>query len=202
MRFVQLSITLWVAVLVPVYYVNHGLFHFLWLSDVALFLTLAAVWRQSTLLFSATLLYALPFELAWNIDFLVELFTGFNLMGIADYMFDDGEPLHLRLISLFHVYMFAIWIWLLFRWGYHRRAFSYAVWLWLATIPLSYWLTDPERNINWVYSVRELGIEWMPEWLWPVMMMILVPVIIYPATHYLLKRYTREPAASRVFDSE
>jgi hypothetical protein len=57
-------------------------------------------------------------ELGWNLDFLV----GGRLTGLAAYMFDRRMPLHLRSLSLFHVALPPLLLWLLRRLGYDRRA--------------------------------------------------------------------------------
>ena len=49
---VKLGYTAFMAVLVPVYWANYGPTNFLYFCDVALFLTLAAVWTESALLAS------------------------------------------------------------------------------------------------------------------------------------------------------
>lgn len=65
----RLGVTAFVAVLVPVYWSEYGFLHFLWISDIALFATVAVLWRGSRLLNSMVVLGALPFELFWNVGF-------------------------------------------------------------------------------------------------------------------------------------
>src|SRR5260370_33967266 len=48
----KLVVTMFVAVLVPIYWRYYGPGNFLWFSDLALFLTLAALWLESPLLAS------------------------------------------------------------------------------------------------------------------------------------------------------
>ena len=50
---VKLLYTLFVAVLVPVYLRTYGPTNFLYFCDIALFMTLAALWLESALLVSA-----------------------------------------------------------------------------------------------------------------------------------------------------
>jgi hypothetical protein len=51
----KLAVTAWMVVWVPAYAVHYGAANFLWISDVALFLTFVAVWRESRLLGSSQL---------------------------------------------------------------------------------------------------------------------------------------------------
>jgi hypothetical protein len=194
MKFVQILTTLLVLVLVPIYFIKNGFLHFLWISDIALFITLAAVWRKSTLLLSIAMIYAFPFEIIWNLDFIIEIITGNTLLGLAAYMFEEHRPLHLRLLSLFHIYMFVLWIWLTIKWGYDRRGFVYGTVLYIVTILFSFGLTEPEQNINWVFLIKKHDLEhFMPYWLWPIIMMVVAPIFLYLPAHLLLKRYAKEP---------
>ncbi|MFN7133357.1 MAG: dTMP kinase, partial [Myxococcales bacterium] len=45
-----------------------------------------------------------------------------SLGGLAGYMFDDQYPLWLRALSLFHLPLVAVLVWMLWRQGYDRRA--------------------------------------------------------------------------------
>jgi hypothetical protein len=89
---VKLAYTALVAVVVPVYVVEYGLANFLWFSDIALLVTVLALWRESRLLASTIAVGTLAFELVWNLDFVVRLITGQYLTGITRYMLNEGEP--------------------------------------------------------------------------------------------------------------
>src|SRR5256885_10093256 len=84
----KLLYTLFLAVLVPAYWVHWGPKNFLWFSDIALLTTAVALWLESPLLASMMLLaIALP-ELGWNADFFGRLLTGRHLLRLSAYMFD------------------------------------------------------------------------------------------------------------------
>lgn len=189
----KLAMTLFVSVLIPVYYENYGLLHFLWLSDVALFLTLAALWRESPLLNSMLCVGALPFELLWFIDFVVRAIMGTTFIGITDYMFDEELSLFLRGVSLFHVVLPVIWIWLLFHWGYDRRALLPQAILMMSLILATALFTEPEKNINMVFSPRFYDLHWMPQWLWFVLLLAGIPLFCYWPLHRLLRRRFPSP---------
>jgi hypothetical protein len=59
----KLALTAFTAVLIPVYWMEYGFLHFLWISDIALFATVVLLWRPSRLLNSMLALGAPPFEL-------------------------------------------------------------------------------------------------------------------------------------------
>src|SRR5918996_6228941 len=119
---IALAATAFVAVLVPVYWKIYGPTNFLWFSDIALGSTVAALWLESPLLASMTVLaIGLP-ETAWNLDFFWRLASGRGLFGMADYMFDPKIPRFVRALSLFHIWMPALLLWMVARLGDERRA--------------------------------------------------------------------------------
>src|SRR5262245_1102140 len=95
------AFTAFLLVLVPVYWMNYGPTNFLYFCDIALFLTLAAMWTQKPIFASMAAVGILIPQLLWCLDFATEIF-GLNLVGMTSYMFDEKLPLFLRLLSLFH----------------------------------------------------------------------------------------------------
>ena len=184
----KLTYTLFLCVLVPVYWRCWGPRNFLWFSDVALLATAVALWLESPLLASMmTLAIALP-ETAWNVDFFGRLVAGRQLLGLSGYMFDPRTPLWLRALSLFHVALPVVLLVLVARLGYDRRAWllqTLFAWLWL---PLTFALTGPDDNVNWVYGPGSRAQTVMPRWLYLVLVMILFPTVIYLPVHLLLGR--------------
>ena len=82
----KLAYTLFVAVLVPNYWRAYSPWTFLYFCDVALLLTLPALWLESPLLISLPAVgLALP-QLLWVVDFL----TGPAVTGMTSYMFDPN----------------------------------------------------------------------------------------------------------------
>lgn len=179
-----LPFTLLALVIVPVYWVEYGPGNFLWFSDIALFVVAYCLWTGNRLLFSMMAVGVLPLELVWTLDIL----TLGQLIGIAAYMFDDQYPLWLRALSLFHVPLLAILIWMLFRQGYDARALPAQTLLAWIVLPLSWWLTAPEENVNWVHGLGPEVRELLPPLPYLLAYMILLPLLVYLPTHLLLRR--------------
>src|SRR5579862_466165 len=93
---IKATYTLFVAVLIPVYWRKYGPANFLWFSDVALFATALALWLESSLLASMMAVAILLPELGWTIGFFGRLIFGVDVVGLAGYMFDQKRPLYLR----------------------------------------------------------------------------------------------------------
>jgi hypothetical protein len=184
----KIAYTLFVCVLIPVYWRGHGPGNFLWFSDIALFTTLVALWLQNRLLASMMSVGVLLPELAWNVGFFGRLIFGVDLFGVAGYMFDPGEPLHLRALSLFHVPLPPMLLWMLHKLGYDRRAWIYQTLLAWIVLPTTYLVTDPADNINWVFGPGATPQQRLPQLVYLLMLMLFFPLVVYLPTHLALGR--------------
>lgn len=179
-----LPFTLLALVILPVYWIEYGPGNFLWFSDIGLFAVAYAMWTGNRLLFSMMAVGVLPLELVWTLD----IATMGELIGLAAYMFDEAYPLWLRALSLFHVPLLAILAWAMVRQGYDARALAAQTLLAWIVLPLSWWLTEPADNVNWVYGLGPEVREVLPPPLWLLAYMALLPLLIYLPTHLLLRR--------------
>jgi hypothetical protein len=183
----KLGYTMFLCVLVPVYWVHWGPRNFLWFSDIAVLTTGVALWLESSVLASMMILaIGLP-ELAWNVDFFGRLLTGRHLFGLSNYMFDRGKPRFLRALSLFHVALPIVLLWLVHRLGYDDRAWIFQTVLTLIVLPVTYWLTDPADNVNWVYGPGSAAQTRMHPRAYLALIMILFPLVLYLPLHLLLR---------------
>lgn len=187
---IKISFSLFVVVLVPAYWTHYGPANFLWACDIALLLTVIALWRESRLLVSTMAVATLVPELLWNLDFLARLFTGRDLIGLdaTGYMFDATLSRWLRGLSLFHVFLPVLWLWMLQRLGYDRRAPIAGTALCWVVLPASYLFTDPARNINWVFGPGGAAQTWLPGPVYVAVLMLALPLCVYLPTHRVLKR--------------
>ncbi len=186
----KVSFTLFVAVLVPVWWQEYGPENFLWACDIALFMTAIALWRESRLLASMMAVAVLVPELFWNLDFLARLFAGRDLVGLdaTGYMFNAATPRWRGGLSLFHVFLPVLLLWMLQRLGYDRRALPATTAFCWVVLPASYLFTDPARNINWVFGWGRESQTWLPGTWYLALWMLLVPLCVYLPTHFVLKR--------------
>lgn len=179
---------LYVAILVPLYWIEYGPQNFLWGSDIALFATLLAVCIEHRLLASMMAVAVLVPELLWTVDFFGRLFGGQEALPGSGtrYMFNPEISLLVRGLSLFHLILPLLLIWLVRRFGYHRRALLYQTLLAWLVLPVTYLVTEPSANINWVHGLGREPQTWMPGPLYLLLLMIVIPVFVYLPTHYLL----------------
>ena len=179
--------TLYVAITLPVYFKKYGPGNFLWFSDIALIGTVAALWFESPLLASMLLVAILLPELVWNLGFFAGLVMGRPIFGLADYMFETDKPLYLRALSLFHIFLPVLLLWLVFRLGYDSNALIAQTCLAWIVLPLTYWLTNPAENINWVHGLFGKKQTRLPPLLYLSLLMFVFPLLIYLPTHLLLQ---------------
>jgi hypothetical protein len=185
---IKIAYTLYVCVLVPMYLIQYPLSNFLWFSDIALLTTIVALWLESSLLASMMALAILLPELVWNINFFLRLIFGFDKIGLSSYMFDPRIPLHVRALSLFHVVLPVLLVWMVYRLGYDSRALIAQTLMALVVLPVTYAVSDPADNINWVFGPGSKPQHYLPPLLYLALLMILFPLVIYLPTHWILSK--------------
>jgi hypothetical protein len=187
---VKVCYTLFVATLVPVYWWYYGPANFLWGSDIALLATLLGFWLGSSLLVSMMAVAVVVADTLWVVDFAIRVVVGPELLGVqgTHYMFNPDIPLFVRGLSLFHAAMPPLLLWGVYRLGYHRRALlGQTLFCWII-FPVSYLVSEPERNINWVYGFGVEPQRWMPEPVYVLLLMVFFPLVLFFPTHLLLRR--------------
>jgi hypothetical protein len=103
-------------------------------------------------------------------------------------MFDESLPLYLRALSLYHLTLPPLILFLLLRLGYDRRALVVQTLLAWIVLPLCYLVTDPADNINFVFGPGKEPQTLLPPLLYLALEMVLAPLIIFLPLHLLLRR--------------
>ena len=203
----KVTVTVFLSVLVPVYWRTYGLGNFLWFCDTALILTVAGMWLESSLLIAMCSVGILLPQCLWLADFGSNL-LGFHLLGLTSYMFDRHLPLFTRGLSLFHGWLPLLLVWLLVRLGYDKRALS--AWTGLAaglvlvcyffTPPAGAHLADPNVpiNINYVYGFNDQRPQtWMNQNLYVILWPGALWLAAFLPTHLALRKiFTTPPPAA------
>lgn len=187
----KLIYTLFVCAVVPVYWRQYGPANFLWFSDIALLALVPALWLENTLLASMMAISAVLFEALWNADFFFHLSTGKSLIGLSAYMFEPKIPLFIRGLSCFHIVLPLLLLWTLHRLGYDQRAFVWQTLVALVVLPVSYLVSNPQENVNWVYGFGQNPQRILSGPLFVILLMLLFPLAVYLPTHLLFSRIFR-----------
>ncbi len=198
----KISYTGFLAVMIPVYWLNYGPTNFLYFCDVALLVTLVGVWREDALLVSMPAVGILIPQALWCLDFLFEICGG-TLTGMTGYMFDENRSLFLRGLSLFHGWLPFLLAYLVYKLGYDRRALVGWSTLSLGLCLTAYFLlpaagaelADPKlpRNVNYVFNLLSDAEpqSWMPPLVYLGVWIVALTAIAYLPTHFLLKKFCK-----------
>ncbi len=182
----KIAYTAVVAVIVPIYWLRHGPRNFLWFSDIALIVLVPALWLESALLISMMAVGVLMPEAVWTISYLGGLLFRRPVTGLAGYMFDPAMPRWLRGLSLFHLILPPLLLWGVWRFGYDARALPLQTLLAWAVLPITWLVTDPDKNINWVFGAGERPQRRIDGRLYLGLVMLFFPLCVYLPTHGLL----------------
>jgi hypothetical protein len=193
----KIAYTAFVAVLVPFYWITYGPQNFLWFCDVALLMTVPALWLESSLWASVPAVGILLPQLLWIVDFLVVLFIGEPFLHLADYMFDGQIPLFVRALSSFHGWLPILLFWMVWKLGYDDRALLIQTVLADALLVASFFLTDfppppdddPNRavNVNKVFGIGNEAQTWMNQDVYLALQMIFYPLCVFLPTDLVLR---------------
>lgn len=184
----RLFYTAFVVVLIPAYTRHYGPGNFLWLSDVALFAGCLALWLRHSLLASMQAIAVLVPELVWNIDLLLRVTLNVRLLGMTDYMFDPSIPRFVRTLSLFHIWLPVVLVWMVWQFGYDRRALAAQTAIGTCVLIATYLLTPPDVNINLVHQVGEVRGP-----LALALVCVLFPLLFYVPAHSLFRSIWQRP---------
>jgi hypothetical protein len=194
------------AVLIPVYWHYYGPTNFLYFCDIALILTLVAIWREDALLVSMCSIGIVLPQMFWVADFLGRA-AGYSLTGRTDYMFDASHSLFLRLLSLFHGWLPFLLIYLVWKIGYDRRALGCWTGPAWALLLICFFLMPPPTpgagltpvNINYVWGMSDSAAQsWVPPYVWFVGLLIGLPLLSLHAHAFCAGAHH----AGRVFGAE
>ena len=203
-RWVKLAYTVFVAILVPWYWVTYTPWNFLYFCDIALLVTGVAIWIESPLLVSMQAVAITLPQMLWVVDLLCRLVAGVHVTGVTSYMFESSIPLLLRGLSLFHGWLPFVLLWLLSRLGYERRALTLQAPVAVIVLLISYLLAPAPPppashpnwavNINYVYGLDDKHPQtWMPPPLWLLLVMAFNVIALYAPTHVVLRRVFDPP---------
>lgn len=197
----KLAYTAFMAVLVPVYWHYYGPTNFLYFCDLALLITLVGIWIESPFFVSMCAVGILALEALWAADFLSTL-AGFSLIGITDYMFNQGNSLFLRGLSLYHGWLPFLLIYLVRAFGFDRRALPAWTFLaWVVWLVCFFFMPPPKPepgltpvNINYVWGPSDYAAQsWVSPAVWLIGLMIGMPLLLFVPTHLLLLRFAPKP---------
>jgi hypothetical protein len=150
----KIAYTAFVLLVAVIWWRHYSWRNFLWFSDIAFIGAVPALWLESSALASVLAVAVLLPEILWNVDFVARLLTRRRITGLTDYMFEPERPRLLRGLSLFHVPLPLVLLWMVREYGYDASVgLAGAVAMAAVVLPWSRAVSTPERNINWTYGL-------------------------------------------------
>lgn len=186
------------SMLIPFYWKTYGPINFLYMCDLALFLTLGAVWFESGLMAGMAAVGILLAQCVWIFDICIRLITGYSL-GMTEYMFKGTIPVFAKFLSLYHLWMPVLLVYLILKKGYDRRSlvcwtsliWSVMIICYLFTLPPPPDPANPNSpvDINYVFGFSpEKRQTLMHPHLYVASLMLELLMFIYIPTHIVLKK--------------
>jgi hypothetical protein len=176
----------------PTYWHAWGVNNFLQLCDVAVILTCLGIWTNSCLLISSQAVSSLLVDIVWALDAGWRLFLGHHLIGGTEYLFDASQPLWIRLLSLYHLALPVVFLWLLYQIGYDRRG-----WALQSAIALPVYIasrfTPARKNMNFAFIDPFFRRHWGPAPAHLLITWLFMVFVVYLPTHLFLSRIFEQP---------
>src|SRR5487761_886367 len=182
-QWVRWASLIWLAAWIPAYWHYWGVQNFVHLCDVAVILTCAGLWWSNSLLLSSQAVSSIVVDLLWDLDAAWRFFSGHNLIGGTEYMWDAHYPLWVRLLSLFHIVWPILLLWARARVGYDRLAWF----LQTAIAAVAFVVarsTAPALNINYAFRDPIFHRAWGSAAAYLALIWIVLAIVIYLPTHF------------------
>ncbi|MBI3856226.1 MAG: hypothetical protein HY293_11105 [Planctomycetes bacterium] len=178
------------AVWLPLYWKQWGPSTFLWFCDLANFVILAALWRESPLLFSWQAVSVLLFQIAFTVDVVGRALLGRHLVGGTEWVFNDGAiPLYIKALSVgMHLAAPPLLLWSIRKLGYDRRALVCQIATVCVLLPGCWLGWDATLNLNWVWKPFNKPQTVMAPGLYLLVCIVGYTLLVFLPTHLLLNR--------------
>jgi hypothetical protein len=191
-RWLRWAALAWMLIWFPVYWHTWGPSNFLQMCDIAVILTCVGIWTNSRLLISSQAVSALLVDAAWALDAGWRLFTHHHLLGGTEYLFETSEPLWIRMLSLYHLVLPGLLLWLVYRLGYDRRGWAVQSAIALPVFIASRF-TILQKNMNFAFADPFFRRQWGPAPLHVVVIWLFMVIVVYLPTHLFLMRIFAQP---------
>jgi hypothetical protein len=177
----------WLVIWIPAYWRVWGWQNFLHFCDVSVILACVGIWYGNRLLVSSQVLASLLPDALWSLDAGWRLFTGHNLFGGTEYLWDSRFPLWVRLLSLFHVVLPILLVAAVARIGYDRRALALQAGIAGMLLVISQAFSS-NANMNYAFRDPVFHRAWGPAPAHILVMFVGIVVLAYWPAHLLLGR--------------
>src|SRR3989344_5027572 len=130
---------------------NEHFSQLLWFCNAAIYLLAIALYIESSVMLTGILLGALVVQIPWVVDFLVRLIFGYELFGVASYMFDYGFSNIRFYLELDHLLILPLSIYAIRKTGFHKNGWVFAALVAFIINTGAYAFSSYLDNINCVF---------------------------------------------------
>jgi hypothetical protein len=187
----------WLVVYIPSYAAAYGWTNFLFLCNLGVMITAAALWVGSRPLLASQAVAAPVIGLAWALDAGWKVVTGAFLFGGTAYMWDPQYPLFTRLLSLYHLAWPVLVVLAARHLGYDRRGYPLQLAIAGSVLILCRLVTTPAENVNYAFRDPFWGHSFGPAPLHLLVILGGLGGVAYTLTHLTL-RFSLPPAPRTV----
>ena len=187
----------WLVVYLPSYAAAYGFTNFLFLCNLGVMLTAAALLGGSRLVLSSQAVAAPVIGIAWALDAGWRVVSGHHLFGGTEYMWDPQYPLFTRLLSLYHLAWPVLVVMVVLRVGYDRRGWPLQTVIAASAVIVSRLFTPPADNINFAYVDPIFGRAFAPPVLHIAVVLASLAGVGYGLTHFALRAGAKDPRGVR-----
>ena len=175
----------------------------LWLSDIAMILTAVGFLFRSRLVITAQFVGIFAYHIAWQFDLAAYAVIGRTPLDAASYMVGVGlSPLE-KALSLFqHIYLIPATAWGIIRLGAARKGWVLQTLQTGAVIAVTYIVTNPAHNVNWISGVPFASPARTGAWAYYALVAVGPPLLLYLPTNALANWLSRSELAGRIRRSE
>ena len=181
----------WLVVYLPSYAAAYGFTNFLFLCNLGVMLTAAALLAGNRLVLSSQAVAAPVIGLAWGLDAGWRVISGHHLFGGTAYMWDPQYPLFTRLLSLYHLAWPVRVVVLARRMGYDRRGWPLQTGIAAGAVIVCRLFTPPAENINFAFVDPIFGRAFEPAALHVAIVLAGLAGVGYGLTHWALQAGAR-----------
>lgn len=187
----------WLVVYLPSYAAAYGFTNFLFLCNLGVMLTAAALLAGSRLVVSSQAIAAPVIGIAWGLDAAWRVVSGHHLYGGTEYMWDPQYPLFTRLLSLYHLAWPVLLVVVVRRVGYDRRGWPLQAGIATSAVIVCRLFTAPAENINFAFVDPIFGRAFHPAALHIAIVLASLAGVGYGLTHLALRAAAKDSRGVR-----
>src|SRR3989338_430992 len=122
-----------------------------WFCNAALYLLAVGIYFENSMVLTGVLVGALAVQIPWVLDFLIRLFFGYELFGVASYMFEYGFNNIMFYLELDHLLIIPLSIYAIRKTSFNKNGWIFAGIIAIIINSGAYAFSSQLDNVNCVF---------------------------------------------------